>query len=160
MLAFLCLHLFSPRARWTTLVLLAAIFVTLTWVLPFLDQHIPIETEKILVWPSAGVSRIVGSGAIDGGLGLHSAKHVHKKGSTAVGRRDTLSVLNGPPMQFFRGEDLPCDQLTLMIVYLLLDNLRNDTYYLTTWTMAGFSTSQACAFRWIHQLIHLQPFTS
>lgn len=28
----------------------------------------------------------------------------------------------------------------------LLDNLRNDTYYLTTWTMAGISTFQTFCF--------------
>lgn len=51
---------------------------------------------------------------------------------------DSSRVLRGPPTERFRGM-LSHQQLTIQSVYIVLDNLRNDTRYLTTCAAAGFS---------------------
>jgi len=109
-------YLFSPRARWTTLFLFSAMFVTLTWILPFLDQHYPIESGQLMAWPSSGLSRITGSRAA--GKAWSATTHVHRKRPTADGRRNTTSVLNGPPMEFFRGTCLVINGLHLFVVII------------------------------------------
>lgn len=78
-------------------------FVTLTWVLPFLDQHYPIESGELMAWPSAHLSRIAGSRATERVWGPTTL--VHNNTPTEGGRRDTTAVLNGPPMRYFRGKN-------------------------------------------------------
>jgi hypothetical protein len=52
---------------------------------------------------------------------------------------DRKSVLLGPPTDRFRGE--PPENCTTLVVtsVLHLDNLRNDTKYITSWISAGWS---------------------
>jgi len=56
---------------------------------------------------------------------------------------DRSTVLNGPPMEHFRGASLICrSRWDANIDFTRLgftDNLRNDKNYLTTWSNAGFS---------------------